>query len=198
MNIVSSPECYNTKKTNDYAFLLYTNCSHIKLHIVNKVLSKKGKETSEHISTLEEGFQRLQETFRTTVLDSLDADAQLNDEIKSLKAVVDSLTVPQSDDVDFDPLGRPAAKINLFPCGLQTMGSKVDETVKTIILSGHTFLGPLKNPDNTLCLRVGRKAKYSRKRKEAFGMMKRAIRGYPVIKTRMKKDCGGVVTVHES
>ena len=164
---------------------------------MNKVLSKKGKETSEHISTLEEGFQRLQETFRTTVLDSLDADAQLNDQIKSLKAVVDSLTVPQSDEVDFDALGQPAAKISLFPCGLQTVGSKVDKTVKTITMSGHTFLGPLKNPDNTLCLRVERKAKYSRKRKENFGMMKRGTRGYPVIKTRIKKSSGGGVPLHE-
>lgn len=159
---------------------------------MNKVLSKKGKETSEHIVTLEDGFQRLQETFRTTVLDSLDADAQLNDQIKSLKAVVDSLTGPQIDDTDFDAQGRPAAKINLFPCGLQTVGSKVDETLKTITISGHTFLGPLKNPDNTLCLRVGRKAKYSRKRKEDFGMMiKRGTLGCPLIKTRMKKGRDG-------
>lgn len=57
------------------------------LHVVNKVLSKKGEETSEHVATLEEGFQRFQQTFRTTVLDSLDADAHLNDRIRSLEAI---------------------------------------------------------------------------------------------------------------
>lgn len=67
------------------SFLLITLT--LKLHVVNKVLSKKGEETSEHVATLEEGFQRFQQTFRTTVLDSLDADAHLNDRIRSLEAI---------------------------------------------------------------------------------------------------------------
>lgn len=147
---------------------------------MNKVLSKKGKETSEHVATLEEGFQRLQETFRTTVLDSLDADAQLNDQIRSLEVVVESLTVPQSDDAEFDVLGRPATKMNLFPCGHQTVISKVDETMRIITQSGHTS-GTLKNPKNMLCLRVKRKAKFRRKRKmERTGLMKRSTRGHPI------------------
>mmetsp|Transcript_25761 Transcript_25761/g.74525 ORF Transcript_25761/g.74525 Transcript_25761/m.74525 type:complete len:1189 (+) Transcript_25761:89-3655(+) len=136
------------------------------LHVVNKVLSKKGKETSEHVATLEEGFQRLQETFRTTVLDSLDADAQLNDRIKSLEAIVDSLTVAQGDDAEFDALGRPVPKINTFPRGHQTLGSNVDETATTSVQRGHLFSGSLKNPDNTLCSRVGRKAKYHKRGKK--------------------------------
>jgi hypothetical protein len=147
---------------------------------VNKVLSKKGKETSEHVATLEEGFQRLQETFRTTVLDSLDADAQLNDRIKSLEAIVDSLTVPQSDDAEFDALGRPVPKINFNPCGRQTIGSKVDEMVKTITQGGHSFSGSLKNSDNTLCSRVGRKAKYSKRgQKKDSRTMDRRNWGHP-------------------
>ena len=105
------------------SFLLITLT--LKLHVVNKVLSKKGKETSEHVATLEEGFQRLQQTFRTTVLDSLDADAHLNDRIRSLEAihVVDSLTASHGDGTEFDALGRPASKINTFPRGHQTPGS---------------------------------------------------------------------------
>jgi len=135
---------------------------------VNKVLSKKGKETSEHVATLEEGFQRLQQTFRTTVLDSLDADAHLNDRIRSLEAIVDSLTASHGDGdgVEFDALGRPASKINTFPRGHQTPGSSGD--IVNISARRETFSGPLKNPDKTLRYSVGRKAKH-RKRGEVAG-----------------------------
>ena len=138
---------------------------------MNKVLSKKGKETSEYVATLEEGFQRLQQTFRTTVLDSLDADAHLNDRIRSLEAIVDSLTAAHGDGAEFDALGRPASKINTFPRGHQTPGSSGD-IVNISAERGTSFSGPLKNPDKTLCYSVGRRAKY-RKRGEVAGQGKR-------------------------
>ena len=41
---------------------------------------------------MEEGFQRLQESFRGTVQDGLNADAELRERAKNLQAIVDSLT----------------------------------------------------------------------------------------------------------
>lgn len=62
------------------------------LHVVNKMLSKLSSENKQQVAFLEEGFQRLQESFRGTVKDGLDADAELRERAKYLQAIVDSLT----------------------------------------------------------------------------------------------------------
>ena len=99
-------------------------------------------------------------------MDSLDADAHLNDRIRSLEAihVVDSLTASHGDGTEFDALGRPASKINTFPRGHQTPGSS-GAVVNIPTKRGNLFSGPLKKPDKTLCYSVGGKAKH-RKRGE--------------------------------
>ena len=96
------------------------------LHVVNKLLSKQAAESKMQISYLEEGFQRLQESFRTTVQQGLDTDMSLRDRVKALQSIVDSLTGPplqekdgrdsdsDSDDEDSMGSGNPLlAKIHL-------------------------------------------------------------------------------------
>eukprot|EP00560_Eucampia_antarctica_P001420 CAMPEP_0197840546 /NCGR_PEP_ID=MMETSP1437-20131217/45670_1 /TAXON_ID=49252 ORGANISM="Eucampia antarctica, Strain CCMP1452" /NCGR_SAMPLE_ID=MMETSP1437 /ASSEMBLY_ACC=CAM_ASM_001096 /LENGTH=645 /DNA_ID=CAMNT_0043450177 /DNA_START=1262 /DNA_END=3200 /DNA_ORIENTATION=- len=83
------------------------------LHVVNKVLAKKSAETVQHVTFLEEGFKKLQETFRSTVLDSLDSDTTLRERLASLESVVESLTVPQTRALDLDVLSRPVHRMNL-------------------------------------------------------------------------------------
>lgn len=63
-------------------------------------MSKQAKENKLQVKVLEEGFQRLQESFRGTVQDGLDADAQLRDRVKTLQGIVDSLTGPPVEDDD--------------------------------------------------------------------------------------------------
>lgn len=61
------------------------------------MIAKQAASSKQQVTFLEEGFQRLQETFRTTVLDSLDADSQLRDRVENLQEMVDSLTGPGND-----------------------------------------------------------------------------------------------------
>ena len=96
--------------------------------VVNKVLTEKSKESSQHVTSLEEGFQRLQETFRASVLDFLDADTQLRERVAHLEAVVDSLTLPQTQTLELDALLRPVLRMNVPLRGrklLQEKGSKL-------------------------------------------------------------------------
>lgn len=58
------------------------------------MLSKQSVELKQQVLFLEEGFQRLQESFRGTVQDGLDADAELRERAKTLQSIVDSLTGP--------------------------------------------------------------------------------------------------------
>jgi hypothetical protein len=81
------------------------------LHIVNKLLAKQVIEAKTQIRFLEEGFQRLQETFRSTVQEGLETDQGLRDRIKALQSIVDSLTGPlqtSDDDDDDDEEGTQA------------------------------------------------------------------------------------------
>jgi hypothetical protein len=80
------------------------------LHVVNKILSKQAVESKQQIQVLEEGFHRLQESFRATVQEGLDADRSLRDRVKVLQSVIDSLTGPppnidKHDEDDDDSLG---------------------------------------------------------------------------------------------
>lgn len=72
------------------------------LHVVNKLLSKQAAESKTQIRYLEEGFQRLQESFRTTVQQGLDTDMSLRDRVKALQSIVDSLTGASLQDMDGD------------------------------------------------------------------------------------------------
>lgn len=94
------------------------------LHVVNKLLSKQAAEAKQQIRFLEEGFQRLQESFRGTVQEGLDTDLALRDRVKALQSIVDSLTGPpgkvgddsdeESDDDDSLGSANPLlARINL-------------------------------------------------------------------------------------
>ena len=53
---------------------------------------KKAQETKTHVSSLEEGFHRLQDTFRETALESLDNEMKLREEISVLHSVINALT----------------------------------------------------------------------------------------------------------
>jgi len=70
------------------------------LHVVNRLLSKQNAETKQQVSLLEEGFQRLQERFRSTVQDGLDADSEFRERAKNLQSIVDSLTGSMDDKVE--------------------------------------------------------------------------------------------------
>jgi hypothetical protein len=72
------------------------------LHVVNKLLAKQVGEAKTQIRFLEEGFQRLQETFRSTVQEGLETDQALRDRIKALQSIVDSLTGPVQPSEDED------------------------------------------------------------------------------------------------
>jgi hypothetical protein len=92
------------------------------LHVVNKLLSKQSAEAKQQIRFLEEGFQRLQESFRSTVQEGLETDQALRDRVKALQSIVDSLTGPShkddasDNDSDEDSLGSTNplfGKVNL-------------------------------------------------------------------------------------
>lgn len=82
------------------------------LHVVNKIMYKKAQESQQQVQFLEEGFQRLQETFRATALDSLDGETKLREEIARLELTLDALTVPEGRRMDPD-LDAPLPRINL-------------------------------------------------------------------------------------
>ena len=137
------------------------------LTIQLRVVNKKRKETRDHAGTHEEGFQRLQETFRTTVLDSLDADAQLTEKNISLEGVVDSLTILHCGDTELDALARHVPKMNPLHFG-QSSESKADDTSSSPPprQGGQSILTSLKRPEHSLSSSVKRKAKFQRKRRE--------------------------------
>lgn len=71
--------------------------------MVNKHLSKQATDNKQQVKLLEEGFQRLQESFRGTVQEGLDAENKLRTRAKALQGIVDSLTgPPQEEDEDYD------------------------------------------------------------------------------------------------
>ncbi|KAI2506838.1 hypothetical protein MHU86_7623 [Fragilaria crotonensis] len=72
------------------------------LHVVNKLLVKQAAESKVQIGFLEEGFQRLQESFRLSVQESLQTDQSLHDRVRALQSIVDSLTGPFLEESDHD------------------------------------------------------------------------------------------------
>ena len=72
------------------------------LHVVNKLLVKQTAESKLQIGFLEEGFQKLQESFRTSVQESVQADQALHDRVRALQSIVDSLTGPLNEGSDKD------------------------------------------------------------------------------------------------
>ena len=128
---------------------------------MNKVLSKKGRETSDHVATLELGFQRLQETFRTTVLDSLEADAQLNDKIQSLERIVESLTVPHCNE-EHDFAAKHAHKLNTFPRG-KSKENAVSHNQSVCRAQSMTI--SLKRPEHYPSCCIRRKSKFKSNRR---------------------------------
>jgi hypothetical protein len=67
------------------------------LHVVNKLLAKQVEESKQQVSFLEEGFQNLQESLRSTVHESLESETQLRERLAVLQTIVDSLTGPVID-----------------------------------------------------------------------------------------------------
>ena len=118
----------------------------------------------------------MQETFRSTVLDSLDSDTALRDRLAHLESVVESLTVPQSREIEYDALSRPVHRMNL-PIRGQTVtkgdihNSPYFEAVKfnrRCLSLNHS----LKQHEFMPCAKVRRKSKFKRrsiKTKESFG-----------------------------
>jgi len=82
------------------------------VHVVNNLLSEKTKTLQEQEIALEESLHKLQETFRTTVLDSLDADSQLRDQVNNFERMVDSLIGNYSQPLELDALARPVPRLN--------------------------------------------------------------------------------------
>ena len=72
------------------------------LHVVNKLLVKQAAESKVQIGFLEDGFQRLQESFRLSVQESLQTDQSLHDRVRALQSIVDSLTGPFLEELDHD------------------------------------------------------------------------------------------------
>uniref|UniRef100_A0A7S0C3B8 Uncharacterized protein n=1 Tax=Proboscia inermis TaxID=420281 RepID=A0A7S0C3B8_9STRA len=70
------------------------------LHLVNQILDHGLAESQQQLDFQEECFQRLQETFRTTVIDSLEGDSRLRERIEELLSLLESLSVPQLDKHD--------------------------------------------------------------------------------------------------
>ena len=146
------------------------------LHVVNKVLAKKSAETVQHVTFLEEGFKKLQETFRSSVLDSLDSNKTLKERLAHLESVVESLTVPQSRQIEYDALSRPVHRMNL-PIRGQTVAtddinnSPYFETIK-FNRRCLSLNNSLKQHEFMPCAKVRRKSKFKRKSsktKESFG-----------------------------
>lgn len=75
-----------------FAIVLCSFLSSVKLHSVNKILLKKAQDSKVQVASLEEGFQRLQQSFRETALESLENEKKLHDEISALQSVIDALT----------------------------------------------------------------------------------------------------------
>jgi hypothetical protein len=88
------------------------------LHVVNNIMYKKAQESKQQVQFLEEGFQRLQETFRSTALDSLDGETKLREEIARLEVTLDALTMPEGRRLDAD-VEPPQPRINLTIRGLK-------------------------------------------------------------------------------
>jgi len=63
------------------------------LYVVNKVLGREVKDEKRQVTFLEEGFQRLQDKFRDTVLKSMEGDKELREKVGTLENIVDRLTV---------------------------------------------------------------------------------------------------------
>mmetsp|Transcript_5550 Transcript_5550/g.5185 ORF Transcript_5550/g.5185 Transcript_5550/m.5185 type:complete len:246 (-) Transcript_5550:218-955(-) len=141
------------------------------LHVVNKVLAKKSAETVQHVTFLEEGFKKLQETFRSTVLDSLDSDTTLRERLASLESVVESLTVPQTRALDLDVLSRPVHRMNLPIRGQLVVKN---ETNGLLNMEAPKFnrrclslISSLKQHDYMPAGNVRRKAKFTRKSRKS-------------------------------
>eukprot|EP00594_Rhizosolenia_setigera_P003364 CAMPEP_0178942478 /NCGR_PEP_ID=MMETSP0789-20121207/2019_1 /TAXON_ID=3005 /ORGANISM="Rhizosolenia setigera, Strain CCMP 1694" /LENGTH=275 /DNA_ID=CAMNT_0020621897 /DNA_START=284 /DNA_END=1111 /DNA_ORIENTATION=+ len=66
------------------------------LHVLNKILDKRIKEGKRQQNYLEDEFQRLQETFRITISDAYEKESELRRRICKLEEVVDSLTLPST------------------------------------------------------------------------------------------------------
>uniref|UniRef100_A0A7S4J4X1 Kinesin motor domain-containing protein n=1 Tax=Odontella aurita TaxID=265563 RepID=A0A7S4J4X1_9STRA len=156
------------------------------LQIVNKMLANKSNESSHHVSFLEEGFQRLQETFRTTVLDSLDADSQLRERVASLESVVDSLTVPQNQTIELDALSRPVPRMNI-PVRGQLVLEKAKEKMEESSPSRCLMMVPtIKMPENTPAFIVRRKSKHNRRSKKMGTAPKRPVTNVGGLRVRCK------------
>jgi len=134
------------------------------LHVVNKVLSNKVSQSKGIVESLEDGLQRLQETFRTTVLDSLQADSQMRERITHLEAIVDSLTLPQTQSVDLDGFSGPTPRMNLPIRGRLEWKKETDYDRISYSSPACLMLVPLlKLPEKTPSSSVRRKAKFSRR-----------------------------------
>jgi hypothetical protein len=141
------------------------------LHVVNKLLSKQAAEAKQQIHFLEEGFQRLQESFRGTVQEGLETDQVLRDRIKALQSIVDSLTGPgrsgdtSDDDTDDDSLGSAnplLARINL------PLRGRAIPTTRTGV-AGFVLVDPSGPDSMRRCLRLRYDGKRSKKRPSLFG-----------------------------
>jgi hypothetical protein len=76
---------------------------------------KKAQESKVQVTSLEDGFQRLQEIFRETALESLESETKLRDEISLLHSVIDALTNASPDEDQertVDDLKLPECHIN--------------------------------------------------------------------------------------
>jgi len=150
------------------------------LHVVNKVLDKKAQESKQHVTFLEEGFQRLQETFRATALDSFEGDSQLREQINGLQSMVDALTVPDRQRADRDVLSSHVNHMNLCIRGRlqwkkhtkELLGSNASKFPARFLLQ----VPSLKLPEKSLSLCKRRLSKYRRRSKktgDSFGGLKK-------------------------
>jgi hypothetical protein len=81
-------------------FASFHNYYLLKLHSVNKIMLKKALDSKAQVASLEEGFQRLQQSFRETALEALETEKKMHGDITKLQSVIDALTNYEEQNVE--------------------------------------------------------------------------------------------------
>ena len=99
------------------------------------------------------------------MIELLESDSQLNRKISSLENIVDSLTLPHSEESELDALARPVPRMHVFPSGHSSDFRAAHES--PLSRQGQeSTLSSFKEPNQSVSSCVRRKAKFQRSKNE--------------------------------